>query len=398
MKNTDNNGLATDLRFWDQRAPREAPFQASPTFVGIRTTGSMATYTVADTWYPSWASDGNMYSPFTDGHVHGFKSWSHGEEATTGHARISGDQPLDLKIDRVGSSPASPAPYGGRYPAGSLVHDGVWYYGTYCLEDAGRGLNWDILGPLVGFRISTDLGETWTETPHTPDSPLFSESGLNGRWVKFGAPHFVDFGQNMESSPDGFAYLVGHGSMTSDANLSWISGDDVFLARVRPSVETINDPASWEFFVGKSSGADTWSHDIVDARPIASWPGHMGCVTVTYHAPKGKYLMCVTDGWPTIKEMNSYILEADSLTGVWRMAAYMEEFGKQAYFLNFPSKFVGADGDCAWLCYSANFTSHMLHPVIEVDPPGSRYAMCLLKVELVETDPGHRDLLASLDQ
>ena len=27
--------------------------------------------------------------------------------------------------------------------------------------------------------------------------------------VKFGAPHFVDFGQELEHSPDGKAYLVG---------------------------------------------------------------------------------------------------------------------------------------------------------------------------------------------
>lgn len=383
MKNTNLNNAHADSRTWDQRAPREAPFQASQLIAGIRSTGSIATYTVADTWYPSWASDGNLYSPFTDGWVHGFKAWSVGEEATTGQARISGDNPLDLKIESLGAVAASPGQYGGRYPGGSLVLDGVWYYGTYCLEDAGRGLNWDILGPLVGFRVSEDLGETWTETPHTPESSIFSESGLDGSWVKFGAPHFVDFGQNMEASPDGFAYLVGHGSMTSASNLSWISGDDVFLARVKPSPETINDPAAWQFFAGKSSDGESWSDRVEDARPIASWPGHMGCVTVTYHAPTRRYLMCVTDGWPTIKEMSSYILEADSLTGVWRMAAYMENFGTQAYFLNFPSKFISADGETAWLSYSANFTSHMQHPALEVDPPASRYAMCLLELKFV---------------
>ncbi len=66
----------------------------------------------------------------------------------------------------------------------------------------------------------------------------------------------------------------------------------------------------------------------------------MGIVTVTYDAPLKKYLMCVTDGWPTCAKMNSYILEADALTGPWRLVVYMKDFGQQAYFLNFPSKFI----------------------------------------------------------
>lgn len=260
----------------------------------------------------------------------------------------------------------------------------MWYYGTYSLDQTARGLNYDILGPLVGFRTSTDGGMSWAETLHTPSTPLFDESGLGDTPVKFGAPHFVDFGQDMEHSADGYAYLVGHGSMTSTQHLSWISGDDIFLARVIPTVENINDRSAWQFFTAHNdTGEAEWSSLMDDARPIAAWPGHMGCATVTYHPQLNKYLMCVTDGWPTIKEMNSYILESDSLTGPWRMVSYMEDFGKQAYFLNFPSKFISDDGRTAWLCYSANFTTQYLHPKIDVDPAGSRYAMCLLELEIV---------------
>lgn len=372
---------------WNQNAPRDAPFAASLTHRGIKATGRIATYTIADTWYPSWGEDDNLYSPFTDGEVHGIRSWSAGEDATTGHAVISGANPLYLDIHHVGVASASPGPYGGRYPSACLNLDGVWYYGTYCLADRGRGLNWDLLGPFVGFRTSTDMGETWSETPHTPESSLFGESGLAETPIRMGAPHFVDFGKNMAESPDGYGYLVGHGSRSSDAQLSWISGDEVFLARVVPSVETINDPAAWEFFAGRVDGTDRWASSVTEAEPIASWPRHMGCVTVTYIPAARKYVMCVTDGWPTIKEMDSYLLEADSLTGPWRMVAYMENFGKQAYFLNLPSKFISSDGTRGWLCYSANFTSDIIHPVIEVDPAGSQYAMCLMEVEF--TTIGH---------
>lgn len=382
MKVTDNTISNPGARSWDQRAPRDAPFRASETIAGIRSGGWFESYTQADTWCPTWAVDGNMYSPFTDGWVHGFKVNSLGDNPATGQARISGDNPLDLKIDNVGSESASAVPYEGRYPAGSLVLDGVWYYGAYCLKDNNHGLNWDIPGPLVGFRVSEDLGQTWTDTNHTPETSLFGESGLSGNWVKFRALHFVDFGQNMEASPDGYVYLVGHGSMTSAKNPSWILGDDIVLSRVIPSPESINDPAAWQFFAGKSSDGDLWSSDVTEARPIASWPGHMGCVTITYHSPSKLYLMCVTDGWPTGIDMTSDILEADSPTGVWRMAADTEKFGTQTYFLNFPSRFMSPDGSRAWLSYSANFTSHMEHPRRKVDPPGSRYAMCLLELEL----------------
>jgi hypothetical protein len=47
-----------------------------------------------------------------------------------------------------------------------------------------------------------------------------------------GTPHFVDFGQNMKHSPDGKAYLVGHGALDDDpsprvAGNSWIAGDAI---------------------------------------------------------------------------------------------------------------------------------------------------------------------------
>jgi len=132
--------------------------------------------------------------------------------ASTGQARIVGDDPLQLEIVNLGTFASDPAPYTGRYPGSSLVHDGVWYYGTYTLDDIdGACGNWCTLGPFVGFRTSTDYGRTWAETPHTPGSPLFGESALNGERVRVGAPHVVDFGCNLEHSPDGNAYLLAHG-------------------------------------------------------------------------------------------------------------------------------------------------------------------------------------------
>jgi len=122
---------------WPSQPPKDIPFEQSKDLVGILFTGKHSDYRVADTWYPSWASDGNLYSPWTDGTTDGMRSSSDGPNATTGQAIMIGDDPLNLKIKTLGLTKGNPHPYQGRYPCGSLVHNGVWYYGTYCLGPAG---------------------------------------------------------------------------------------------------------------------------------------------------------------------------------------------------------------------------------------------------------------------
>jgi len=196
---------------WRSAPPDDCPFERSTDIVGIRFTGKcndlhMDGAPFADTWYFSWASDDKLYSPFTDGAVprldggrdHSI-SWKY--PYSTGQAIAEGDDPINFKIYSLGLTHSPPEPYGGRYPCGSLVYNGVWYYGTYCLSPegftffGGERYNWPWLGPFVGFRISTDFGRTWKNCPHTPGKPLFNETGMYGYPVKIGAPHFVDFGK-----------------------------------------------------------------------------------------------------------------------------------------------------------------------------------------------------------
>ncbi|MCF7674071.1 MAG: hypothetical protein K9N23_01790 [Akkermansiaceae bacterium] len=385
---------------WPSRVPEDCPYPKSAVVTGLSFTGRHAEYTGADTWYPSWAADGNLYSPWTDGNVNGLGSGSGGDGATTGHATILGDDPLKLTVADQGVFKSSPRPYEGRYPCGSLVHEGVWYYGTYCLHpsggirrDDGILYNWPWLGPFVGFRYSTDLGKTWTQTPCTPAKPLFGEHALKGEPVKIGAPHFVDFGKAMEHSPDGKAYLVAQGASDGQnrrfAYNSWVTADQAYLTRVTPGIENMNDASKYEFFAGhQADGEAGWTSDFTKIKPIAEWRDHAGCVTMTYNAPLRKYLMCVTDGGNTVSRYNTYILESDQVTGPWKLAAYLNHFGEQAYFVNIPSKFIGNDGRTLWLCYSANFSSGWGGTTFLSRPPGSRYTMCLQEVRLLApTDP-----------
>jgi len=408
---------------WKFTVPADCPFPKSTSLTGIYFTGRHSDYRCGDTWYPCWASDGNLYSPWTDGKTDGLNCGSGaGGKAKTGHAVVIGDDPLKLEIHNT-SPPkdGSALPYQGRYPAGSLVHNGIWYYGTYCLGPAGRYIhngfawNWPNLGPLPGFQISRDLGKTWEASPHTPEKPLFPEPKKFLGPVKMGAPHFVDFGKNMEHSPDGKAYLVGMGAEENDpqprpclkpgkpgkpgepsevdagctsdfahGNLSWISADQVYLARVKPSPETINDLTAYEFYAGRdANGLPIWTNQFAQIKPLLEWNNHMGCVTATYVPGLKKYLMCVTDGWPTVAKMTSYVLEADAITGPWRMVCYMKDFGEQGYFLNFPSKFSSADGRTQWLCYSANFSPGWNGVKLGLNPPGGRYGLCLHEIRLL---------------
>ena len=175
------------MRVWPY--PADCPFEQSDTIKALAFTGRHAEYTGADTWYPSWGSDDALYSPWTDGFIshpveEGFdlhkmecssdsrNRTNAGKHGMSGRQPNPGDDPVNLIIENLGVEYASPAPYEGRYPCGSLVHNGVWYYGTYCLDELDRGLNWDILGPFVGFRLSRDLGRTWQDTPHIPANPI----------------------------------------------------------------------------------------------------------------------------------------------------------------------------------------------------------------------------------
>lgn len=440
---------------WRQEVPEDCPFEMSEDFAGVRFTGKHSDYLVGDTFYPSWASDGNLYSPWTDGVTDGVRASSGGgikNGHKTGHAVMIGDDPVALEI-RNTSPPkqALATPYRGRYPGGSLVHNGIWYYGTYCLgpsasyEHHGLRWNWPVLGPMPGFQISYDYGKTWEPSPLSPNNPLFPEPEKFLGPVKMGAPKFVDYGKNMEHSPDGKAYLIAMGAEANDpmprpcvrlagdggglliyencrddiqmglrpgeaadpglkalceeahseaegtpfnhGNLSWVSADQIYLARVTPSPETMNDPDAYQFFAGHDAeGYPVWTSDFAEIKPLVEWNNHMGCVTATWVPALQKYLMCVTDGWPTVTRMTSYILEADQLTGPWKMVAYMKDFGEQAYFLNLPSKFISADGKKMWLCYSANFANEengLLVEPLKIHPPGGRYGLSLHEMELI---------------
>lgn len=404
---------------WKSEPPKSCPFEKSKEIIDLRFKGRSVHYKAPDTFYPTWALDGHLYSPITDGNLFGFSFNSFkGKDAVTGAAKIIGNDPLDLDIYPVSVHTSSAEPYSGRYPCGSLIFKGVWYYGTYCVdyidskeypyrvrtEDGlvvdickckpkydltDTCMNINYIGPFVGFRTSTDYGKTWKETPHTPDAPIFSDPGIPFTPPKVGAPHFVDFGRELEHSPDGYAYLVAHGSIDNDAlpkvaNASWITGDAIYMLRVLPSVENINDPSKYEFFAGYDMNVDPiWTSEFNLIRPLIEWNNHCGCVNVTYNPELKRYIMFVSYGEHTRSTFNTYVLESKEITGPWRLITYMEKFGEQAYFVHAPSKFISDHGRTAWLFYSANFQSPNYKENHRSYPPGSGYGLSIQEIEFI---------------
>ena len=376
----------------------DCPYPQSEVFSGIKFNGKFESYENADTWYPSWASDDELYSPYADGKVKGvnvFCTWSGSNkffaplgkgdsenpnyETETGNVVLSGNDPFHLKITPLEPVKHSNKMFHGTYPCGNLFYNGIWYYGRYLCHRWRNTHNEEIayeLGPFLGFRTSGDKGKTWQDPGFDDNNNLFPERGrcMGEKPIKLGMPHFVDFGKNMEYSPDGYAYLIGHGTEDINGVVNWCSGDAIFMARVKPSVETINNSASYEYYAGTNKeNQPLWSKSFGDIKPIISWKGHCGVCHMTYHSVLKKYfcMMCVGPYDGNYGDYDYWIAESDSPWGPWKKVAYLEKFGSQGYFMTMPSKFNNSK-DKLILFWSADWAEGY-----KSDPPGSRYGLCV---------------------
>jgi hypothetical protein len=338
---------------WSHAKPSGLPFARSHRFSGMTFTGPWASYTTADTFFPSWGADGRLYSPFMDGTCNGVRAFgAEGPYTELGAAVISGSDPRRLTLrcsSRVDTHPG----WDGRYASASLVRGRAWYYGSYLLDRApATGApecgNYCRMGPFVGFDVSTDGGASWRRTRHTAADPLFRA---------LGALHAVDLGRDGGSRRD--AYLVGHGGPRAN----WLAGDDLYLVRFRPSPGTVDDRRSYV------------------VRRLLHAPGHLGSASITYDAPLRTYLLWVTtpEHRPdTSGPLDTMLLESRHLRGPWRLVQYLRGFGPQAYFATTPSRFISRDGRTLWLSYSANYQPGSPPG----DPPGSAYAWVLRELRL----------------
>ena len=184
--------------------------------------------------------------------------------------------------------------------------------------------------------------------------------------------------------------------------LSFIAIFKVYMARVAPTIDAVNDRNQWEFFAGKDSqtGKDVWARgNVSQAAPLFTWNTRTGVVTMTFVPALSKYIMCITTPTETpytVKDFDTYLLESDNLTGPFRLVVYMAQFGPEGYFVHLPSKFLSASTTTAksengkdavtffdaYLSYSANFAESQAAP----DPVGSGYHWSLQPIRFTLSD------------
>jgi hypothetical protein len=345
---------------WPNTPPNSIPFPQSTDLIDFEYNlgfNAVPPGIGADTWYPSWAADGNLYSSWTDGTVNGVRSSSTGEtSATTGYATIIGDDPFNLTVVNVATYNEGAGPYQGRYPSLNFYLNNTWFYGTYSLENYGKWPspppdcgNWCYLCPFTSIRISNDKGNTWIDSRRTMTSytdNLFGETCVNNTKVKIGAPHAVDFGQENMHSPDGRLYMISTGAEDPDSYESWMQGSSIYLSRTiasPPDPLTINTAAAWEFYNTQTS---TWVTSISDSSPLFVWPNRTGVVTMSFHPTLQKYIVVIstpTDGNSMVKDFDTYFLECDTMFGPFKLISYITSFGPEAYFVHIPGKFMGGE-------------------------------------------------------
>ena len=400
----------------NNRLPKDCPLPLSKTFGGISFTGRFASYTNADTWYPAYASDGTIYSCFTDGSVNGQGTGS----PNPWSGRIVGSDPLNLQVDVVGERVSHNgnekiAGKYGRYPCAQLMYNDIWYYGTYLLEQNDRSwfvpnADWPILQPFVGFRVSDNFGGDWFDQT-TPEFPLLENP--HDKWVRvhgvefynpyevmIGAPHFVDFGRNLEHAPIDkqtgrrWAYMVAHGADAGCklAHNSWISGDNIYLLRIlmpegrnaQENFRYMNDAGNWQY-LSRDGSYRTWNrNDLQEVyrhiKPIVDATGYLGNVGLTYNAALGRFIMTLSRVDDADRDFfNTLILESEAIDGKYRVVQYLKGFATISYFMNIPSPFISEDGRTMWLCYSSNY-NYKNNPLPTIG--GSQYSMCLTEFTL----------------
>ena len=407
-------GAPSYRRWYNTTVPAGFPLPRSTDLLSITYAEECAiTYGQADTWFCSWDVDDVYYCLFQDGTVNGVTvagySDTFNSRVSSGTSRVYGSSPFNLTVVVNGVVYSNTSNHRYRYPSANIHQAGVWYVSTslrndhndYILPGNDCGGNC-VEGPVVSWKVSEDDGQTWTDPRYAvmngTDNVFRQDSSANlSNKVKFGEPHFVDLGRGNEYSPDGKVYLISHGSNSSFPGTTqggweqWDEGDQLYLARVKLSPQTVNDVTAWEFWSGHGLGWVSGAEDGLElAQPLFTWPGKTGSTFMTWVPALGKFLTVIST--PSVPPAHTsqdnddvYVLESEEMTGPFYLVDYFNAFGPHAYFPDFPSRFLSPTVDAAnsefgaFLGYSE--PNYSWDPQYVAVPKFSTYAWSLLSVK-----------------
>ena len=181
-----------------------------------------------------------------------------------------------------------------RYPCGALSVGQRLYVAVSDYDMNVPGVDRHLLnhvslhGGIVGIMYSDDGAKTWNNVPlkEWPDSthPYF----LGPR---FAGLQFVGFGPGYTGVPqrlEGYVYAISN-------DISWASGDNLFLARVPR--DQVLDRSAWEFYAGEGKGHQVgepaWVKPESLAKPIFSDPQHVGHSDLSFNHALNRYFLSV---------------------------------------------------------------------------------------------------------
>ncbi|MGN6564011.1 MAG: hypothetical protein ACTHMU_15265 [Thermomicrobiales bacterium] len=297
-----------------------------------------------DNWPLTWAADGALYAAYGDGW--GCRPLAPDTKRNTGLVRLVGraedGQGTEVTMPWFGGGAENPNFKGcGLLAAGGALYHFLRYQAAIptrpTRQQRAAALIW-----------SADLGRTWAGATYSADIhdiALFFDEPDHA----FHSPTFLQAGRDYALAQDDYVYLYSPHEDHRRAN------DRLDLARVRR--EAIPERTVYAFFAGLDErGRPAWTPDIARRRPIFTWPGHVSCGDIVYHAAVGRYLLA-TCGGEEGGQSSLAFFDAPHPWGPWTTVGYVPHWGSgrdgdYRYDPRLPVSWLSDDGLAAVLVYS----------------------------------------------
>lgn len=214
-----------------------------------------------DSWIPTWAEDGNLYTEFGDCRPKGVP-----QKIGMGFGRISGSAAYSVTFTVVPTGD----PLDWDDAAGAA---GVEAIGDRDLSEKPAGMLY-LDGRLWNWIRNINPGGTGIRLKHSDD---YSSSNPQFTWVDWTIPEvgyasFVQYGRAYAVGPADYVYSIipmHSGTVGSVSNSAYTLVPAFTLMRgLRRALST---RSSWQFFCGTTS-APTWCGTVAEARSIINRP------------------------------------------------------------------------------------------------------------------------------
>jgi len=261
-----------------------------------------------DTWYNTWAADGDVYATSND--TSGFSDTCPGNNLVVNELTGSGPEALANPYTNCMTSYGTTASWGNygdqrSWKTEGIISVGGTIYLAVSRQEDGHGGYPNGYQPSDDATIvkSTDNGRTWSNSFGLSNDPngaappaIPGATGAASMFPStFTTPQFVNYGQddNAASTADGgsqYVYAISNDGYAYD-------GSYAILGRVlRTQIGNLN-AADWQFYTGPAGGDGTvaanWTSyaNIAKATHLINAPHQLSQAGVQYVPGLGEYIM-----------------------------------------------------------------------------------------------------------